>query len=53
MDAYERRYRRQLHDIGVAHAIAQHDPGNLDQAFHHRPASDGAEAAPDAAKKWW
>lgn len=49
MAAYERRYRRQLRDLGVATAIAQHDPQGLDQAFRDQP--QGGEL--DRAKKWW
>ena len=31
VEAYERRYHRQLRDVGVATALAQHDPKGLDK----------------------
>ena len=52
MTAYERRYLRQLRDVGVATAIAQHDPAGLDKAFgSSTPAA--ADARYDRSRKWW
>jgi hypothetical protein len=50
--AYERRYRRQLRDVGIATAIAQHDPQGLDQAFGPGPGRPREDAF-DRSKKWW
>jgi len=44
--AYERRYHRQLRDVGIATALAQHDPKGLDKLLPPTPARDGGE-------KWW
>ena len=48
--AYERRYRRELRDIGIATAIAQHDPQGLDQAFGP---TEAKREGFDRSKKWW
>ena len=41
VDAYERRYHRQLRDVSVATAIAHHDPKGLDKAFPPLASQDG------------
>jgi hypothetical protein len=46
--AYERRYQRELHDIGVATALAQHDPKGLDKLAPPAPRNGG-----DQREKWW
>jgi hypothetical protein len=48
--AYEQRYHRHLHDVGVATAIAHHDPQGLEKAFATRPREDERY---DKTKRWW
>jgi hypothetical protein len=44
--AYQHRYQRQLRDIGIATALAQHDPQGLDKLLS--PPTDGK-----GESKWW
>lgn len=50
MTAYERRYHRQLRDIGVATALAQHDPQALDRLTAPTRHPNGDRAG---GEKWW
>ena len=43
------RYHKHLRDVGVATAIAHHDPQNLDAAFKTAAPPKGA----DKGEKWW
>jgi hypothetical protein len=51
VDAYGRRYQRELRDLSVATAIAHHDPNNLDKAFP--PPQPVRRGSPEKAEKWW
>lgn len=51
MAAYERRYHRHLHDLGVATAIAHHDPQGLEKAF--QPPRPRGEEKYNSDGKWW
>lgn len=46
--AYERRYQRELHDLGVATALAQHDPQGLTKLAPAPPPAPRADG-----EKWW
>jgi hypothetical protein len=45
--AYQQRYHRQLRDVGVATALAQHDPKGLDKLIPPAPGNGEVEG------KWW
>jgi hypothetical protein len=50
--AYERRYHRQLRDIGIATALAQHDPQGLDKLLPPAgPSVNDEQGKPGS--KWW
>jgi hypothetical protein len=46
--AYEQRYHRQLRDVGIATALAQHDPKGLDRLL---PPTTSKSDKTDG--KWW
>jgi hypothetical protein len=53
MAAYARRSRRELHETGVAMALAQHEPKRLDETFRPPPPEQDGDHMIDKEKKWW